>query len=606
MSRKKTTEEVIKEFKKIHGDKYDYSKVVYVYAKNKVEIICKKHGLFLQRPNDHKGGQGCIKCSYEKPKYNQLNTELVINKFKNVHGERYEYSKVNYINNYTPVIIICKKHGEFKQSPANHFKGKNCILCSYEDIKVKKTRSQKYIIDKFINVHNNRYDYSKVVYKSYQEKVIIICKDHGEFLQVPNSHIGGNGCPDCGGNRHLTNKEIIIEFAKTHGEKYDYSKVEYTNSNANVKIGCSKHGFFNQVAYYHKNGAGCPRCIGKNKTTAEIIEECKIIHSDRYDYSKLEYVNRDTKVIIICKEHGYFTQSPEVHKNGGGCPKCAGNIKFTLDEIIIEFEKIHNQEYDYSLVDYKNANTKVKIVCKIHGLFEQIPSEHKNGGGCPKCAGNYLLSQDEVIERFEEEHKERYIYDKVEYINSLTKIIIICKIHGEFEQSPIGHYNGQGCPYCTLTPQSKQELIITHELITIFSDINPRGFKTKVNNKIRSIDIFIPQLNLGIEFDGKYWHKDKRAFDKLKTQQLEKEGFNIIRIRQKPLKRIFKDDVMAEKKYNGKQITNDLLKQIMKDFDLDNDKIKNIKDYINKSDLQNEEGLDDYIDMIMEEKAERT
>ena len=122
---------------------------------------------------------------------------------------------------------------------------------------------------------------------------------------------------------------------------------------------------------------------------------------------------------------------------------------------------------------------------------------------------------------------------------------------------------------------------------------------------MRSIDIYISELNLGIEFDGKYWHKGKTALDKLKTEELEGEGFNIIRIRQKPLKRIFEDDVMAEKEYNGKQITNDLLKQIMKDFDLDKRTIREIENYIKKPELQNEKGLDKYIDMIMTEKAER-
>jgi hypothetical protein len=140
--------------------------------------------------------------------------------------------------------------------------------------------------------------------------------------------------------------------------------------------------------------------------------------------------------------------------------------------------------------------------------------------------------------------------------------------------------NGRNCPYCTLTPQSRQELIITHELITIFKGINPKGFKTRVKGKLRSIDIYIPNLKLGIEFDGSRWHKDKRAFDKLKTEELEAKGFNIIRVRQKPLKRIFEDDVMAEKKYDGKKITNDILIQIMKDYKLGKSTILKINKYI--------------------------
>ena len=175
----------------------------------------------------------------------------------------------------------------------------------------------------------------------------------------------------------------------------------------------------------------------------------------------------------------------------------------------------------------------------------------------------------------------------------------------EWQTDPNHRKNGRGCPYCTLTPQSREELIITHELITIFKGINPKGFKTRVKGKLRSIDIYIPDLKLGIEFDGNYWHKDKRALDKLKTEELEAEGFNIIRVRQKPLKRIFEDDVMAEKKYDGKKITNDILIQIMKDYKLGQSTILKINKYIEKPNLQNEKGLEKYIDMILTEKAEK-
>ena len=162
-----------------------------------------------------------------------------------------------------------------------------------------------------------------------------------------------------------------------------------------------------------------------------------------------------------------------------------------------------------------------------------------------------------------------------------------------------------GCPFCTLTPQSREELTITFELIKIFKDINPKGHKLKVKGKLRSIDIFLPHLNIGIEFDGSYWHKDKREKDKMKTLDIEEQGINIIRVRQKPLKRIFKDDVMAEKKFDGKQITNDILKQIMKDYTLDKRTLSKIDNYIAKEGLQNQKGLDKYIDQILTEKAER-
>jgi len=161
----------------------------------------------------------------------------------------------------------------------------------------------------------------------------------------------------------------------------------------------------------------------------------------------------------------------------------------------------------------------------------------------------------------------------------------------------------RNCPYCTLTPQSKQELTITFELLTIFKDINPKGFKTKVNGKLWTIDIYIPQLHLGIEFDGSYWHKDKQALDKLKTEQLNEEGFDIIRVREEPLKKLSENDVISRLPYNGKKVTNDVLRRIMKMKKLDDRKLKLINNYLDKEGLQNEKGLDKYIDMILTQKG---
>ena len=118
-------------------------------------------------------------------------------------------------------------------------------------------------------------------------------------------------------------------------------------------------------------------------------------------------------------------------------------------------------------------------------------------------------------------------------------------------------------------------------------------------------DIYIPQLKLGIEFDGSYWHKDKRALDKLKTEKLEEEGFKIFRVREEPLKRIFDDDIMSKQPFNAKQLTNDILTQIMSRYTLDAKKINKIKSYIQLSDLQNEKGLDKYIDKILTEKSNK-
>ena len=163
----------------------------------------------------------------------------------------------------------------------------------------------------------------------------------------------------------------------------------------------------------------------------------------------------------------------------------------------------------------------------------------------------------------------------------------------------------QGCPYCTLTPQSRQELTITFELKTLFKGIDPRGYKTVLNGKLSAIDIFIPKLNLCIEFDGYYWHKDKRTKDKIKSNLLLKEGYRVIRVYEEPLKKILDTDVISKKPYNGKQVTNDILSMILSMHDLDSELVDRIKEYQSNDKLQNEKGLDRYIDKILKEKAEK-
>jgi len=128
--------------------------------------------------------------------------------------------------------------------------------------------------------------------------------------------------------------------------------------------------------------------MGKRKTTEEFIEMAKSIHGDRYDYSLVEYKNNKTKVKIICPVHGVFEQKPIHHLRGHGCHEC-GDKRLTTKQFIEKVKSIHKDKYDYSLVEYKNNKTKVKIICPVHGPFEQRPNDHLRGRGCFKCGGRY-------------------------------------------------------------------------------------------------------------------------------------------------------------------------------------------------------------------------
>lgn len=182
--------------------------------------------------------------------------------------------------------------------------------------------------------YGDLYDYSKVDYKDSHNKVIIVCRKHGDFYQSPTNHLQGQGCPICG--REKSNKTRSIGFYnfcnkanKIHDYKYDYSKVDYINNHIAVNINCPLHGQFMQTPKVHLVTKGCPSCAIQrikhklSKNTTIFISQATIIHNHLYDYSKVDYINANTKVLIKCNSHGIFSQQPIKHLCGQGCPKCS-------------------------------------------------------------------------------------------------------------------------------------------------------------------------------------------------------------------------------------------------------------------------------------------
>ena len=194
-------EVVIEQFEKVHGDLYDYSLVDYKGGLTPVKIICKKHGVFEQTPHCHKKGSGCRKCSKKSPYAKPYKLETILKKFRGVHGDLYDYSKVEYKGTQYKVDIICKEHGSFSMSPTNHYRGSGCRKCSYKTRGPKggngKPFTKEEVINIFRKVHGDLYDYSLVDYKGSKEKVEITCKKHGPFWQLYNNHRKGSGCPEC-------------------------------------------------------------------------------------------------------------------------------------------------------------------------------------------------------------------------------------------------------------------------------------------------------------------------------------------------------------------------------------------------------------------------
>jgi len=212
-NKKLTTEEFISRAVKIHGKKYDYSKVKYVNGYTKVEIICPKHGNFFQTPGNH-SNYGCLKCGNDRSIVAcRSDKETFIEKSKYIHGKKYNYDTVDYINAHTKVKIGCPIHGIFNQSPVCHLNGCGCSRCGIDKKSQCKPKSTEKFVNDAIKIHKNVYDYSKVNYVDAHTKIEIICKKHGSFFQKACGHLIGKGCPKC--VHHISKPEVkFLDYLK--------------------------------------------------------------------------------------------------------------------------------------------------------------------------------------------------------------------------------------------------------------------------------------------------------------------------------------------------------------------------------------------------------
>jgi len=377
-----------------------------------------------------------------------------------------------------------------------------------------------------------------------------------------------------------TSYNFVLKAKKKHNDYYDYSLVEYSGIHNKVKIICPKHGVFEQAPSKHLNGSGCKICSGKLLTTNIFIDKANKIHDNYYDYSLVDYKNNKVKVKIICPIHGTFEQLPADHLIGKGCPGCNGKHLNYID-IINKINIIHNQKYDYSLINYSGIKDKVKIICPIHGMFEQTLDAHLRGQGCPKCA-NKTVDTKFFIEKAKKIHKTKYDYSLVDYFDSKTKIKIVCPEHGIFKQSPDKHLQGQGCPKCANIGPSKSE-------VEINCFINSLNLKTETSNRTilngQELDIFIPSHNLAIEFDGLYFHSEKfrdKNYHLNKTIECENKNIKLIHIFEDEW--IFKKDIVKSRLKNILGLTTSKIygrQTIIKEIDN-----KLAKQFLNNNHLQ--------------------
>jgi hypothetical protein len=227
------------------------------------------------------------------------------------------------------------------------------------------------------------------------------------------------------------------------------------------------------------------------------IDYIEILRETDYDFTKFKYININKKSLLICKNHGEFLISLRSIIRGSGCKECSENIK-TTNSFIEKSKKIFNNKYDYSVTNYQNSRTKLRINCSDHGYFDLLPIQHLRGQGCHFCKKDNMKL--EFIEKSKKIHNN-LLYEKVIYKNNKTNVILTCKKHGDFKVRPDNHLiNMNGCPKCSL---SKGEKIIANylDILNIDYEIQKKFNNCKLKDNLR-FDFYIKNLNICIEYNG--------------------------------------------------------------------------------------------------------
>jgi hypothetical protein len=331
--------------------------------------------------------------------------------------------------------------------------------------------------------------------------------------------------------RRKTQDEFISDINRVHGERYDYSKAVYVNNRSKVILKCKLHGeFLIRPNSLIDSKQGCPDCgrIQANKNIRlnwnKVLKRFKKVHGNTYDYKPETYIDYTTKMVMVCKIHGEFLMKPHTHVGmKAGCKNC-GYIKtalkniIPLEEIIRQFDEVHNSFYEYDLSSYKGVENKIRIRCPKHGWFEQKVASHKSGQGCRKCSNELSGDRTRVtlimwLEESKLIHGEIYDYSKVKWVDQYTPVLIGCDVkdHGYFEQSPRDHKRGAGCIKCN---SSRGEMAVsrwlTEQNIEFISQWSTPRLRYK---SLLYCDFYLPKYNFVIEYNGIQHYKPIDLFD---------------------------------------------------------------------------------------------
>lgn len=346
--------------------------------------------------------------------------------------------------------------------------------------------------------------------------------------------------------RKLTKEDFIIKAKEIHGDKYDYSLTNYKGILQNIKIICPNHHIFEQKPDHHLyRKQGCASCLPNKKINQqEFLDRMDIIFGDTLLFTRSQYVNNSTGIIVTCPIHGEFSKIPSYLFNGDGCAKCRFDIRkangetVRAPEVFFKNVKLRSPNLSFNNSVFKGHNDPIIVTCQKHGEF--IVNEARNLLRHEQCE---LCSQESKINHFinrsKEIHGDRYDYSKINSYYSKHKLTIICKKHGEFLMKPGSHLNGKGCSKCSKSRgETYIELFLSRSGVRFVQEMIFLDCKDK---KPLRFDFYLPDYNTCIEFDG-YWHfnphpSDPSQFDKvlrrdrIKNIYCRENHINLIRIK---------------------------------------------------------------------------
>ena len=386
-----------------------------------VIIGCEKHGWVSVHPSTHiNRGSGCRDCGYEI-NGKRFTINEWIERAKERHGEKYDYTDSRLVGK-RKMSVRCRIHGVWNPDRKSHANGYGCPECAPNA----KMNTEKFI-NKSRELYGERFDYSLVKYVNIQTPVKIICLEHEvEFKVIPHNHLhSSGGCKECLEVVVPTTEEFI-ELRSVHGDKYDYSLVEYVSTKEPVRLICPEHGPFEKTPLILSimemvvpNARICILQLPRNGSRGLLLyTEIDTI------YSNVQYQNSKSPVEIICKTHGPFFQRPSSHiHQKAGCNKCSGKWKLDTKEFVIRAKKVHGDFYDYSKTEYETRHSELIVTCPEHGDFSVIAASHMAGRKCRKCAGLFPIDEAEFITRCREKYGDRYDYSNLNYVDFTTKSI---------------------------------------------------------------------------------------------------------------------------------------------------------------------------------------